>query len=87
MKNKENARRDFVEMIEKSWTYDRMTETEKKDCIQLLLNRNPNAIKGSYNARLEILHAIYRGFLSGLGYDRNPTTWREENPENIPFFA
>lgn len=27
MKNKENASRDFVEMIKNSWTYDRMTET------------------------------------------------------------
>lgn len=85
MKSKENEQRDFVEMIEKSWTFDKMTEQEKADCMELLLRSNQTAVKGSYKTRWNILLAVYHGFLAGLGYFRNPATWREENPEEIPF--
>ena len=85
MKDKEQARKDFAKMIENSWTYNRMTEQEKADCMELLLRSNQTAIKGSYEQRREILYAVYTGFLAGLGYFRNPVTWREENPEEIPF--
>lgn len=85
MKNKENAQRDFIEMIKKSWTFERMTETEKADCMRVLTAYNSNAIKGTHKQRFEILNAVYLGFLAGLGYLQNPTTWREEKPENIPF--
>jgi len=87
MKNKENAQRDFIEMIEKSWTFDRMTETEKADCIRLLTDRTCRALKGTYSQRWDVMNAIYSGFLAGLGYFRNPVTWREEKPEEIPFSA
>lgn len=85
MKDKEQARKNFAEMIENSWTYDKMTEQEKADCMELLLRSNQTAVKGSYETRWCILQAVYHGFLAGLGYFRNPATWREENPEDIPF--
>ena len=85
MREKENARRDFVEMIKESWTFARLTETEKTDCIRLLTEENGNAVKGSYLQRWEILNAIYYGFLAALGYMARPWAWREEKPESIPF--
>ena len=85
MQNKETAQQDFIEMIKKSWTYGRLTEQEKGDCIRLLTDRTCRALKGTYSQRWEVLHAIYSGFLAGLGYFRNPVAWREENTESIPF--
>ncbi len=85
MREKENARRDFVEMIKESWTFARLTETEKTDCIRLLTEENGNAVKGSYLQRWEILNAVYYGFLAALGYMSRPWAWREEKPESIPF--
>ena len=84
MKNKENAQKDFVDFIKKSWTYNKMTLTEQCDCIRLLL-QNHRAIRGTYSQRWDTMNALYFGFLAGLGYLRNPTAWREEKPENIPF--
>ena len=78
-KQKENARRDFIEMIRHSWTWNRMTEDEKIICIDLFLGRRAtDAIKGDYKARWIICNAIYGAYLDGLGYDggfwREPTT-------------
>lgn len=86
MKDKENARADFIAMIEKSWTFGRLTEAEKSDCMKLLTeHRIEKALKGSYMQRWEVLNAVYYGFLVALGYARNVATWREETPESIPF--
>lgn len=51
-RKKENAKKDFIDMIEKSWIDVR---TEK-------------ALKGSYNHRWDILQIIYHSFLKGCGY-------------------
>lgn len=73
---KENAIKNFVEMIKKSWTYDRMTDREKKIIVDILYNiRTENATKGTYKQRWETLQAIYGAYLAGLGYDS--PSWRE----------
>lgn len=77
---KENAIKNFVEMIKKSWTYNRMTEKEKTIIVGILYNiRTENATKGTYRQRWEVLQAIYGAYLAGLGYDS--PTWRETEPQ------
>lgn len=76
MNNKEQVFNNFVEMIKNSWTYNRMTETEKERCIHVLLdNRTQNDIKGTYIQRWKALNTVYNAFLMGLGYDG--FLWRE----------
>lgn len=82
MKIKENALKDYEEMIKKSWTYEKMTKEEKERLHNLLYhNTTINSLKGTYNQRWEILHSVYYAYLIGLGY--NPT-WREK--EETPKF-
>ena len=59
-----------------SWTYDKMTQTEKdKWNVVLFSTRTANAIKGTYNQRWNILQALYGAYLIGIGYDN--FSWRE----------
>lgn len=78
---KENANHNYIEMTLESWTYDRMTEEEKKRCIDVL---KYSKVKGSYDARWEQLHAIYYAFLMGLGYTGH--RWRASENEITPTF-
>lgn len=79
---KENTIKNFVEMIKKSWTFNKMTEKEKSIIIGILYNpRTEKATKGTYQQRWEVLQAIYGAYLAGLGYDS--PTWRET--EQQPF--
>ena len=83
---KENALNDFYEMIKNSWTYERMTELEKRRLSAALFldMRTEKALKGSYSQRWEILQAIYATFLNAIGY--TDFGWREEEEEEIlPF--
>ena len=87
MKDKENAFGEFIDMIKKSWTYDRMTETEKAHCIDAL---HQAAIydkidRGSYLQRWQNFNAVYTGFLWALGYSENPVTWRETDADAPQF--
>lgn len=80
MKNKDFVFTDFLEMIKKSWTYEKLTEEEKGkiNCI-LLDSRTSENIKGNYNQRWKALNALYYAFLIALDY--TPTGWREEEKE------
>ena len=73
---KEKAFYDFKVMIEKSWTYEKMTR-EEKDNWERVLNdiRTITCLKGNYNTRWNILQAIYMSYLIGIGYDS--FNWRE----------
>ena len=73
---KEKALYDFKVMIEKSWTYEKMTR-EEKDNWERVLNdiRTITCLKGNYNTRWNILQAIYMSYLIGIGYDS--FNWRE----------
>ena len=85
-KNKENARRDYMEMIEKSWTWARLTSKERERFVGVVNTAEScGAIFGSYNQRWEILCALYHSFLEGCNYDL--LHWREpENAEPVPEF-
>lgn len=74
--NKDLALYDFKVMIEKSWTYEKMT-SEEKDNWERVLNdiRTITCLKGNYNTRWNILQAIYMSYLIGIGYDS--FNWRE----------
>jgi len=69
MKSKEEAKKDFTEMIEKSWTYFQMT-TEEKIRWEAVLSEAAveKALNGSYQIRWSILQAIYTAYLKGIGY-------------------
>lgn len=72
---KENALKDWIAMVKKSWTWAKLTEEEKQEYLELLNNRDFK--KASYNTRYAIFQCCYDAFLIGLGY--KPIGWREEN--------
>ena len=85
-RTKENATRDYIDAIRKSWTYARMTEDEQKRCEAMIYsNVTQNAVKGAYLQRWDALQAVYSAFLDGIGYDG--PFWREPKPalENLLF--
>ena len=70
------ARKEFVEMIEKSWTWARLNDEEQGRFLALLRKVETRGdLKGTYKERFSICHVIYEGFLEGLGY--KPIGWRE----------
>lgn len=81
-KEKENAKNDFINMIQNSWIYNKLTENEKENLKDIFDNIiTDNVLKGTYKQRYEIMQAIYYSFLKALNY--NPINWREEE---IPLF-
>ena len=79
-RDKESAYCEFVEMIQKSWTWHRLTESERVSCMDAFyFAENQNILKGNFNQRWMILQAIYNAFLCGIGY--TPFNWREKEPE------
>ena len=87
-KNKENAVTDYMNMIEHSWTYERMTKKEQENCMQSFVVANEQEqIIGSYDQRWKICHAIYNAFLTALDYYDNPGDWRgTRTEEEVPLF-
>ena len=82
--DKEKVRDYFTDMIKQSWTYAKMTESERKRIVDMIYSkRTEDCLKGSYKQRWEILQAIYNSFLMGLDYQ--PIGWREDLDE-IPLF-
>lgn len=87
-RTKETALRDFIEMIEKSWTWKRLTNKERADVLDRFsfetLSKE-GAAKGSRKQRWAVYQAIYSAFLMGCGY--KPSGWREtESAEPVPLF-
>lgn len=86
-KIKENATREFMEMIEKSWTWDRLTEKERKAFSATIDNiehdRNAS-FRGTFDQRWFQLNNVYSAFLNALGYLEDPIGWRE--PKRVPKF-
>lgn len=80
MNKKSDALDNFITMIEKSWTYEKMTKEEKERLYETFNhNITADALKGNYDIRWKILQAIYYSFLKGLGY--NNFNWRDENDD------
>ena len=77
-RTKENALLHHLAMDCRSWTFARLTQEEKERYIDFLLwANNSGVIKGTFDARFEIMSAIYSAFLIGTGY-HGGCTWREE---------
>jgi hypothetical protein len=74
-KDKLNACADYIEMTRNSWTWDRMTEDERENCLYALEWANNHSLFGNYPQRWNILHGVYTAFLAGLGYTHDPN-WR-----------
>lgn len=76
-KNKENAVLDFIGMIKESWTWEKLTEQEKKRFEDSVIwSIKQNVIIGTYKQRYQTLNALYHTFLEGVGY--TGWKWREE---------
>ena len=82
--NKEFAFDEYIKMIEKSWTWARLTDSERESCLDSFnFVKSQNILKGTFNQRWMILHGIYHAFLNGVGY---PSVsgwydWRKECAE------
>lgn len=80
--NKDNAKTLFINMIENSWTYGRMTREEQTRLSEVFESHaTREAIKGNYQQRMAILHAIYDAYLIGIGY--NGFRWREKDETGV----
>lgn len=76
---KENALNQFIVMIVRSWTFARLTQAEKENCIHALLRVSDyGALMGNFNQRWKVLQAVYSGFLDALNYSADPVNWRED---------
>ena len=80
-KPKEKAFPDFMEMTRQSWTYQRMTEEEKRRCEEALTSKQAKEIRGTYIQRWYSYNAVYRAYLIGISYDG--PLWRELRHEKI----
>ena len=64
-----SAIKDFMDMIRKSWTYNKMTQEEKEKWDDIVYwNMEQGIIKGSYKQRNQIMNGLYHAYLAGLGY-------------------
>ena len=78
-KTKDNAFLLFIEMISKSWTFEKLTEKEQRHLLDTFEQENyMNNIKGNFETRWYIMQAMYHCFLSALDYTDDPTEWRQE---------
>lgn len=80
-RDKENALIDFMNMITKSWTWERMTSEEQNRCDEALHQAH---LHGRYLQRYETLNDIYLSFLLALDY--KPIGWRDKNKGENPAF-
>ena len=70
---------EFRTMISQSWTFNRLTEAEKRRIMEVLSENHTQtreALKGTKKHCWEILQAIYSSYLLALDY--KPIGWREE---------
>ena len=74
MIDKNRALDDFMEMTEGSWSWQRLTEEEKKRFKSKVLFHT--ILFGDYRQRYKILNNVYNAYLIGLGYD--PMGWRND---------
>lgn len=71
----------FYEVTTKSWTWNRLTEKERKAFTEIPFYR----IKSTRNEEetIDMYELLYHAFLLGAGY--NPMGWREEDSEVLTF--
>lgn len=76
MRSKEEAFNMFVEMIEKSWTYTKLSKQERIN-LSTTFNNVEKYLKGNFKQRWETLQLIYEAFLNALCFCENVVNWRE----------
>ena len=75
-KNKEEAIKLYIDMIKKSWTYDKLTDDEKARLNYVFKwSEEQGLIKGSFKDRWDTLQVLYTSYITALGY--SPLGWRE----------
>ena len=85
MKDKNLAKQEYLEMIQKSWTWGKLDQVERKKFLDLIEHPCASAIiKVSYEQRWDACEAIYHTFLEGLGYQ--PIGWRDAQPSKSTHF-
>ena len=82
---KEDALTHYIIMIKKSWTFSRLTENEKRHCLESLSNCD-GKLYGNFRQRHQQLNNVYYAFISALDYSENPINWRKENANSMPLF-
>jgi hypothetical protein len=83
---KENAKKNFINMISNAWTVEKMTQKEWDQLINVFDSPQiEKALKGNYNQRWETLQAIFTSYLIGLGYDGGD--WRNEELSTKKYFV
>lgn len=83
MRDKSEALSDFIKNIERSWTYDRMTEQERERLSKTFSSIQAKELKGDYETRQAALQLAYIAFLDGLGF--SGWNWREPKAKQMPF--
>lgn len=85
IKEKENARKDYINMIKNAWTVDKMTNEEWNKLLDIFYNtQTSEVLKGTYDQRWKVLQAIFTSYLIGLGYTPD---WREDQPSTSKYFV
>ena len=70
-RTKENAFLHGLAMFCRSWTFERLTEDEKINCVDsFLFALEQGMIKGTFHDRMQTMNAIYNAFLNGVGRSR-----------------
>lgn len=82
-KVKENAYSDWFEMIFESWTWEKLTESEREKFIDEMDSwcNYRGLLIGTYKQRWEILSELYHIYLEGIGY--NSFNWRENEEATL----
>lgn len=84
-RSKESAFSEYITVIQQSWTWDRLTEQERERCMNTMnWVRDQNILRGNFEARWDILQAVYAAFLDGVGC--KPFGWREDSEDPVPQF-
>ena len=65
-------KKEYQDMTEQSWTYEKMTEEERKRWRKALEHAH---LRGTRQQRWEIMNDCYFSFLEALEYE--PFGWRE----------
>ena len=72
----------FHNVIEKSWTWSRLTDEEQKRFANMDVFER---IRGDEQTKIEWLCTIYESYIEALGY--KPIGWREpEEEKDVPWF-
>lgn len=85
MENKNNAYAHMMQVFRNSWTYNKLTDTEKLRFDNAFDSKIVlGSLRGNYHTRCEQMNALYDVFLHAIGY--NGPSWRCDDSEVIPFW-